>query len=110
MLANGRIHMVAKRGRLLNARAGVSPQMNFELAGIDGGEKVLAEPGNEDPQGGQRNRQEQNEEDLRMVDTESQQAHVSAAKLLKARLERELKHDERIAAGVFAGGAGVVVL
>ena len=44
LLPYGGVNLVAERGRFLDARAGVSAHVNFELAGVHRGEKVLAQP------------------------------------------------------------------
>ena len=40
--ADGRVDVVAERGRLLDARAGAGADVNLELAGVDRRKEVLA--------------------------------------------------------------------
>ncbi len=93
--------VVAERGRLFDARAGAGADVNLELAGVHGGEEILAEPGRKQANRANGEDQEENQEDRGVIHAEGEQAQVSAAEALKARLEGELKADERIAAGAF---------
>ena len=47
VLADRRLDLVAKLGRFLDARAGLGPDVELELPGIDGRKKVLPEKGNQ---------------------------------------------------------------
>jgi hypothetical protein len=49
LLANGGVDVVAKEGCLFDARAGAGADVDFELAGVDGGKEVLAEQGRSRP-------------------------------------------------------------
>ena len=45
--ANGSLNLIAKPRRLFDARSGGSPQVQGKLTAVNLGEKVLANPGNQ---------------------------------------------------------------
>ena len=84
VLADGRVDVVAERGGLFDAGAGAGADVNLELAGVDGGEEVLAEQGGEKAHGGQREDEEEDEEDAGVIDAQGEQAQVADAEFLEA--------------------------
>ena len=102
LLADGGVDVVAESGGLFNARAGVGAHVDLELAGVDGGEEVLAEPGSEYASEREGKDQKEDEEDAGVIDAEGEQAQIAVAKFLEAGLEGQLKADERIAAGLLS--------
>jgi len=110
LLADGGVDVVAKEGCFLNAGTGTGADVNFELAGIDGGKEVLPERRKEEADRGQGEDGEENEENGGMVDADGEQADVAVTHFLKAVFEAELKPDEWVAADLFLCLLRVVVL
>ena len=110
LLSDGRVDVVAERGRFLDARAGAGAHVNLELAGVHRREEVLAEPRREQPDRTQCKRREQDQKDHGVVHAQGEQPKVAVAEVLKTGFEGQLKADERIVAGMLLRGFCVVVL
>ena len=110
LLTDGGVNLVAERGCFLDARARVSAHVNLELAGVYRGEEVLAQPWLQHDYRTDREQQEQDKENRRVVHAEGEQAQIAVAKALKARFKTALEADEGIATVEFPARLGVVVL
>jgi len=86
----------------------VGADVDLELAGVDGGEEVLAEPRGEDAERCQREDEEEDQKDAGVMDGQGKQLQVTSAEALKTGLEALLEPDQRIAAAAgLVGGMGL---
>ena len=95
-LADGGLDLVAKPGRLLNAGTSLGPHMEDELPAVGIGEKVLAEPGNED-ETAETDEQKEGDEENAPVHQAGEQQLVGQTNSLEETLEAALKDRQWIA-------------
>ena len=95
--SNRLLDLIAKVGRLLNAHSGRCTQMKLESAAVHTGEEVLAQPGNQNYERAQTTREEHEQEDASVMETNLQQSAITAMKSLESVLKALLKAHQRIA-------------
>ena len=94
--ANGGLDEVDQLRRVLDARAGLRPHVEHELAAVSAREEVLTEKGHQ--RGGRETAQEEHrDEEVTTGDQRGEQAVVYRTNPLEATLERSLQARERVA-------------
>ncbi len=101
--------MIAERGCLFDAHAGVGAHVNGELTRVDRREEVLPQRWDERERG-QGEGQKHDEENARVIDREGEQAQVPVAEALEAGFKGGLEAREWISAGALSQVCRVVVL
>ena len=73
--------------------------MKFESAAIHAGEKVAAQPRNQNCQRAEAEREEPNQENTPMMETDLQQSSIALTESFEGLLKTLLKSDQRVAEG-----------
>src|SRR5579872_3771509 len=92
------LDFVAKKRGIFNAHPGGRSQMQFEAAGIDAGEEVLAQPWDDDGQRSQTRREEGYQKGPAMLETTLQQVAITFTHPVEGSFESLLDPHEHIAA------------
>jgi hypothetical protein len=101
------IDLVAQPGGLLDAGTGAPPQVQLELAAVDLGEEILAQPRQQDGHGEQAGAEEARQEPGTARQAGGEETPVAAAQPLEPPLEALLEAHQRIAARLPGGRRGV---
>ena len=103
LLSNRLLDLIAKAGRLFNAHSRGSTHVQLESTAVHAGEEVPAEPGNQNHNRADTNREEDNQKNSTVMEASFQKAAKAVTKFLECLLKTLLKSNQRIAAGWISG-------
>src|ERR1700738_1272655 len=98
LLSDRPLDLIAKIGGFLDAHSGRRAQMKFERAAVNAGEKVPAQPRNQNRERAKTTCKEQDQESTPVMQAKLQQTAIAVAKFLENFFKTLLKPNERIAA------------
>src|SRR3981081_77796 len=96
---NRLLHLIAKVGGFFNAHSSGGAHMKLETAGVDAGEEVAAQPGNQNYERSDTAGEERDQENTPVMETNFQQAAIALTKFFEGFLKTLLQPDQGIAAG-----------
>src|SRR5260370_7105127 len=85
--SNRLLDLIAKVGRFFDTHSGGSAHMKFETAGVNAGEEVAAQPGNQNYQRSETAGKERNHKDTPMIETNFHQSTIALPKSSTALLK-----------------------
>src|ERR1700730_8377325 len=98
LLSDRPLDLIAKIGGFLDAHSGRRAQMKFERAAVNAGEKIPAQPRDQNRERAKTACKEQDQESPPVMQAKLQQTAIAAAKFLESCFKSLLQPDERIAA------------
>src|SRR5437870_9262915 len=102
LLSNHLLDLITKIRRFFNAHSGGSTEMKFERAAVYAGEKVAAQPRDQNRQREKTAREEHRQENSPVMETKLKKPAVALSEFLEGRLKALLKAFQRIAdSGIF---------